>query len=125
MRDFSIDIEQRPGELARIAAALARRHVALRAGTAISSGRRLIARFIPSDIDATRDALDSAGIRFEESEVLPVLLESRAGELAMLSAKLGQNGVGVRAIYLTAASGNLLEVAVVPTNMAGARRALE
>jgi hypothetical protein len=124
IRDFAIEIEQRPGELARIASALAHHQVTLKAGTALTTGRRLLARFIPSDIEATRRALDAAGIRFEESEVLPVLLESRAGELAMLSARLGQSGVGVRALYLTATEGNLLEVAVVPTNVARARQAL-
>ena len=43
----------------------------------------------------------------------------------MLSTRLANGGVGVRAIYLTATSGNLLEVGIVPTNLARARRALE
>lgn len=125
MRDFAIELPQRSGELARVASALARQQVTLRAGTALGVGRRLIARFIPSDVEATRQALDAAGIPFEESEIIPVLLESRAGELAMLSTRLANGGVGVRAIYLTATSGNLLEVGIVPTNVARARRALE
>ena len=91
----------------------------------MSVGRRLIARFIPSDVEATRQALDAAGIPFEENEIIPVLLESRAGELAMLSTRLANGGVGVRAIYLTATAGDLVEVGVAPTNIARARRALE
>jgi hypothetical protein len=43
----------------------------------------------------------------------------------MLGARLAAGGVGVRAIYLTASAGTLLEVAIVPTNLARARRALE
>jgi len=125
MRDFAIDLNARSGELARVASVLARHQVTLRAGTAMVVGRRLVARFIPSDEAATRVALDSAGVRFEESEIVPVLLESRAGELAMLSARLAGGGVGVRAIYLTATVGRLVEVAVVPTNLARARLALE
>src|SRR5262245_28028812 len=99
MRDFMIELPPRAGELARIASALARHQVTLRAGTAMVVGRRLVARFIPSDETAARVALDAAGVRFEESEIVPVLLESRAGELAMLSARLASGGVGVRAIY--------------------------
>ena len=124
MRDFTIDLSARSGELARVASVLARHHVTLRAGTALVIGRRLVARFIPSDEAATRSALDAAGVRFEENEIVPVLLESRAGELAMLSARLASGGVGVRAIYLTATVGDLVEVAIVPTNLARARLAL-
>ena len=125
MRDFAIELNARSGELARVASTLAQHQVTLRAGTAMVVGRRLVARFIPSDETATRVALDAAGVRFEESEIVPVLLESRAGELAMLSARLANGGVGVRAIYLTATVGHLVEVAVVPTNVARARLALE
>jgi hypothetical protein len=81
VRDISIELEQKPGELARVASMLARQQVTLRAGIAVAVGRRLIARFIPSDIEASRRALDAAGVPFEESEILTVLLESRAGEL--------------------------------------------
>ena len=56
---------------------------------------------------------------------MPVLLESRAGELAMLSTRLASGGVGVRAIYITGTNGHILEVAVATDNIARARRALE
>ena len=125
VRDIAIDVKLQPGELARIASALARQHVALRGGTLLAIGPRLFARFIPSDVDAARRALDAAGVRFEEGEVVPVLLESRAGELAMLSTKLADGGVGVRAMYVTGAKGHLLEVAVVPDNVARAKRVLD
>ena len=125
MRDLTIELKQRPGELARVASMLARHHVTLKAGSALAIGARLIARLIPSDIDAARRALDAADVRFEESEVLKVLLESRAGELAMLSSRLTEGGVSVRAIYITATAGNIVELAVVPDNAERARRVLE
>jgi hypothetical protein len=43
----------------------------------------------------------------------------------MLSTKLADGGVGVRAMYVTGAKGHLLEVAVVPDNVARAKRALD
>jgi len=43
----------------------------------------------------------------------------------MLSTRLANGGVGVHAIYITGSSGNILEVAIVPDNIARARRALE
>lgn len=125
MRDFAIELTQRPGELARVAAMLARQHVTLKAGAALTVGARIVARFIPSDIDATRRALDGGNIRFEEHEIVRVLLESRAGELAMLSTRLNEGDVQVRAIYLTGTRGNLVEVAIVPDSLARARQILE
>jgi len=125
MRDFVVELSQRPGELARVASMLARHHVTLKAGTALAVGTRLIARFQPSDIEAARRALDAADIKFGEGEVVPVLLESRAGELAMLSSRLADGGVTVRAIYLTSTLGSLIELAIVPDNPERAKRVLE
>lgn len=125
MRDLLLELPPRPGELARIASALARQQVAIRGGTLIAIGPKILARFIPSDLDAARRALEDADVPFHENEILPVLLESRAGELAMLSTRLANGGVSVRAIYVTGTNGNILEVAVVPDNIALARRALE
>lgn len=125
MRDFAIELKQRPGELARVASVLARHHVTLRAGTAMAIDTRIIARFMPSDIEAARRALDSANIRFAESEIVHVLLESRAGELAMLASRLAEGGVNLRAIYIASTAGNLVELAIVPDNAEKARRVLE
>ncbi|MBZ5557185.1 MAG: hypothetical protein LAO77_07910 [Acidobacteriia bacterium] len=125
MRDVSIELKPHPGELARVTSILAQHHVTLRAGTALVVGGRIVARFVPSNIEAARRALDSASVRFEEGEIVPVLLESRAGEMAMLSTRLAEGGVNVRAIYLTGTAGPLLELAVVPDNVQKARRVLE
>ncbi|MGC4084757.1 MAG: hypothetical protein QM736_22250 [Vicinamibacterales bacterium] len=124
MKDFTIDIDARNGELTRVAAALARHHVALKAGAAVSTGPRFIARFVPSDFHAARAALEGAGIRFEENDLIPVTLAPRPGELAALLARLSSRGVSVRALYLTSAASGQLELALAPTNLALARRAL-
>ena len=125
MRDVSIELKPHPGELARVTSLLAQHHVTLRAGTALAVGGRIVARFVPSNIEAARRALDSASVRFEEGEIVQVLLESRAGEMAMLSTRLAEGGVNVRAIYLTGTAGPLLELAIVPDNVQKARRVLE
>jgi len=125
MRDFAIELSQRRGELARVASVLAQHQVTLKSGCALAVGPRLVARFVPSNIEAARRALDAADVRFSESEILRVLVESRTGELAMLSTRLADGGIGVRAFYITATIGNLIELAVVPDNAERARRVLE
>jgi hypothetical protein len=66
-----------------------------------------------------------ANIRFAEEEVVKVVLENRAGELATVSAKLAQAGVNLRAIYLTGIVDDLVELAIVADNPKKARYALE
>ncbi|MGE3956514.1 MAG: hypothetical protein AB7H96_07325 [Vicinamibacterales bacterium] len=124
MKDFTIDIDARNGDLARVAAALARHHVTLKAGAAVSTGPRFVARFVPSDFHAARLALEGAGIRFDENDVIPVSLAPRPGELAALIARLSSGGVGVRALYLTSGTGGRLELALAPSNLALASRVL-
>lgn len=125
MRDFAIELKPRAGEIARVASILAQHHVTLKAGVLLAVGPRLLARFVPSDIEGARRALEVADVRFEEHEIVPVLVESRAGELAILSTRLAERGVAVRALYLTSTAGNLVELAIVPDNVEKARRALE
>jgi hypothetical protein len=125
MRDFAIELKQRPGELARVASILAQHGVTLRGGAALAVGTRIVARFVPSDIDAARRALDFANIRFQEGEVVSMLVESRAGELAMLGTRLADAGVALRALYVTGSTGNILQVAIVPESIAKARCLLE
>jgi hypothetical protein len=124
MKDITIRIDSGNGELTRVAAALARDQVVLTAGTAVNTGRHFVARFIPSDLDAARHALDGAGVRFEEGDIVRVRLEPRPGELVHLISRLALGGVGLRALYLTSTSERHLEIAVAPTNIARAVRAL-
>jgi len=124
-KDFAIELKPRAGELARVASMLARHHVTLKAGLAMAVGPRILARFVPSDVEAARTALDAAAVRFEEREIVPVLVESRAGELAILSTRLADGGVALRALYITSTAGNLVELAIVADNAEKVRRALE
>ena len=124
MRDITIGLRPRTSEIARIAAALAREQVTLRAGSALTVGAQLVARFIPSDIEAARRALDAAAVPFVEHEVVPVLLEGRSGELATVSARLADAGIAVRGIYLTAMLDNVMQIAIVADQPEALRRVL-
>ena len=79
MKDCSIQLTHHPGDLARVAQALARRGANIRALAVLSVGDQAIARIIPDDIEVARRAFQEASIRFEESEVHIVLLRYRRG----------------------------------------------
>jgi len=124
MRDFAIQLTHRPGELARVATALSAQRVNIKSVAGLAIDKYVTVRIIADDVEAARTALEDANIRFEESEVVQVLLENRAGELAAVSRKLGDGGVNLRAIYLTGIAGNLVELAIVPDDVKKAKRLL-
>src|SRR5437867_650541 len=90
VRDFAIELTDRPGELGRVATALSRYGVNLKAVTGLALEKHVLVRIIADDPDAARAALQGAGIRFTEGEVVQVLLENRAGELAAITNKLSE-----------------------------------
>ena len=125
MRDFAIELSDRPGELARVATALSRYGVNIKSLAGLAVGGRVLVRILADDAEAARSALTGAGIAFEESEVVKVLLENRAGELAAVTNKLAEARVNLRAIYLTGIVDDLVELAVVSTDQDKAKAALE
>jgi hypothetical protein len=125
MRDFAIELTDRPGELGRVADALSRYGVNLKAVTGLALGNHVLVRLIADDVGAARAALQGANIRFTEGEVVSVLLENRAGELAALTTKLAEAKVNLRALYVTGIVDNLVELAVVADDPKKAKRMLE
>src|SRR5208282_5355077 len=88
MRDFSIPLTRRPGEIARVSHALARKGVNLRSLTAMAFGGQGLMRLIADDVEAARSALEEGRIPSEETELNTVLLENQAGAVEDIAAKL-------------------------------------
>jgi len=125
MKDCSIQLTNHPGDLARVAQALARRGVNIKALAAISIGGVATARILPDDIVVARSALEAANIRFTESEVHVVLLENTAGAVANVTSRLGDAGVNLDAIYVTGIADGLVELAIATDNPKKAKKILE
>jgi hypothetical protein len=125
MKDCSIQLTNHPGDLARVAQALARRGVNIKALAGISIGGVAMARILPDDIVVARSALEAASIRFTESEVHIVLLENKAGVLANVTNRLGDEGINLEAIYITGITDDLVELAVVTDNPKKTKKILE
>jgi hypothetical protein len=125
MTDFAIQLDDRPGELARVATALSRYGVNIRAVSGMAIGASVLVRIIADEAESARAALDAASIAYEEQEVVSVLLENRAGELAAVSQKLAAGRVNLRALYLTGIVDNLVEIAMAVDNVEKAKQLLE
>jgi hypothetical protein len=124
MRDFSVHLTHRPGELARVAHALARKGVSLKSVAALSFQNQGLMHFLADDVEAARSALSEGSIPFEESEVVTVLLENQAGELEGVADKLSNAGVNLHAVYVVGLDGDLVELAIVADDPKKAKKAL-
>ena len=125
MRDCAIQLTNHPGDLARVAQALARRGVNIKALAGMSIGGAAMARILPDDIVVARSAFEAANIRFTESEVHLVLLENKAGVVANVTNRLGDAGINLEAIYVTGITADLVELAIATDNPKKAKKILE
>jgi hypothetical protein len=125
MRDCSIQLTNHPGDLARVAQALGRRGVNIKALAAMSTGGTAMARILPDDIVVARSTFEAANIRFTESEVHLVLLENTPGMLANVTNRLGDAGVNLEALYIAGVADDLVELAIVSDNPKKAKKILE
>ena len=125
MRDFSIPLTHRPGELGRVANALAKKSVNIKSVAGMTLGTQAAIRIIADDVDAARSALKEANISFEESELATVLLENHAGELANVADKLAKAGLNLHAVYVIGLDGDLVELAIACNDVKKAKKALE
>ncbi|MBI3410895.1 MAG: hypothetical protein HY040_21385 [Planctomycetes bacterium] len=125
MRDFTIHLTHRPGELGRVANILGNASVNLKSVAAMAFGNQGAVRLIPDDIEAARDALRQANVRFEESELVTVLRENRAGELADVADRLSNAGLNMHALYVVGLEGDLVELAIAVDDVKKAKKALE
>jgi hypothetical protein len=125
MRDFAIHVTHRPGEIARVANALARKDVNIKSIAGLGMGNQGVIRVIADDVEAARAALKDGNLHFEENELVTVLLENRAGELAEAASKLANAGLNVHALYVIGLEGDLVELAIAVDDAKKAKKLLE
>ncbi|HWJ24291.1 MAG TPA: hypothetical protein VNS52_18175 [Gemmatimonadaceae bacterium] len=101
MTDLTILLDDRPGALAEMGAALGRAGVSIEGGGAWVVEGRGVAHFLFEDGIAARRALEAAGVRvLQEREVLVQRLrQSVPGQLGELTRRMGEAGVNIEALY--------------------------
>jgi hypothetical protein len=125
MDAFLIDLENKPGELARIAEAIAAKGVnitGLAGSTCGQSGRVTITT---ADPVTTRQVLGDAKASYKVYEVTETGLADKPGTLAQALRRLADRGVNVEAVMPTGMSGSTIQVGFVTSDPARAKEALQ
>ncbi len=126
MREFAVHLTHRPGEIGRIANILDKVGVNIKSVAAMTiNNSQGMVRIIPDDIEAARSALQQSNVRFDENEVIQVLVENKAGELADVADKLSNAGINLLAMYVTGIAGDMVELAVIAEDPKKAKKILE
>jgi len=121
MKEFSLTIANRPGQLATLARSLADAGVNIEALAAMAVDGESQVRLMVDDADAGRRVLRALDIHFEERRVLDTFLSNSPGSLAEMADGLAEAGVNIDSIYLLHSNAEGLHMAVTVDDPDAAR----
>ncbi len=100
MTEFTVQMANRPGQLAELTEALAFAGVNIEALAAFGIDEEGYVRIVVADAAAARRTLRKAGLAFSERSILTTVISHEPGSLARLTRKLASSGVNIDALYL-------------------------
>jgi hypothetical protein len=121
MNAFLVALPNKPGELAKLADAIAHKGINITGLTGAASGDVCL---MTNDEEGTRRALVDGYYMPREIELVPVTLADAPGTLAEAAHRLGDAGINIEALLPTRMSGGTMTVAFATDNPAKARMVL-
>lgn len=119
--DLVIDLENTPGALARVAAAISDAGVNIAAATCLGAGERAELHILVPHAEAARHALAISHLAVSrEREVVVVEVEDQPGVLADLTRRIARAGVDLDLVYIATRN----RVVFGSVDLAGLRAAL-
>lgn len=112
MKEFSVRMSNRPGQLAALARRLADAGVNIETLVATATDGDGMVRFVPNDEATTRTVLKQSGLSFTERVVLDTVLPDRPGALADLTERLAGSGVNIDTLYVMRSSADGVHLAI-------------
>ncbi len=106
IKQFSVQLENKPGRLAQALSALAHEKLNITAATIAAHHDRSVLRLVTDDMKATQKALRKLNMPFTEDEVLLTPMRNRPGALAEVCEKLAAEHINIDYAYSSAASVN-------------------
>ena len=99
-REFTVNLDDRPGTLAQLCRTLAGRNVNILAIQATPGGGQSQVRFVVDNPTTAKTILDREHTKgYTEAQVAQVTLANRPGELAAAAARLGEAKININHVY--------------------------
>jgi len=121
---FMVDLQDQPGELARVAEAIAQKGINITAFSGATMGGRGAVMLVTNDEEGTRRALRDAGCQVTESELVTASLEHQPGSLAAAARKLADAGINITGALPTGMSDGKVSIAFATDQPAKARQVI-
>jgi hypothetical protein len=123
-RQFVVQLDNHPGELAHLVKVFTSRGVAIHHVACVGTGPLQCMFVTTTDDAAARDVLHGLGHEFIEGEPVMVEIPDQPGSLGEVSAKLAEAGVMVTGMIQAGRKPGLIEMAFCVDDEAKARDAL-
>jgi hypothetical protein len=123
-RQFVVQLENHPGELAHLSRALAARGVNIHHVSCAGAGALACMFVTTDDPSITRDVLHGLGHEFIEGEPVLVEVEDRPGGLADVTEQLATAGVNVTGVLCVGRRPGFVEITLCVDDDARAREVL-
>jgi len=124
MNAFIVDLTNKPGELARVAEAIAQKGINITSFAGATAADKGSVVLITNDEAGTRRALTDAGCSMREVELATASLEHVPGSLAAATKKLADAGINIEAALPTGMAGGNVSVSFATDQPAKAREIL-
>jgi hypothetical protein len=124
MNAFLVELENKPGELARVTEAIAAKGVDITGVSGSTCGSSGSVALMTDNDATTRTALQDARVTFREMEATVAPIGAAPGSLAMAARRLADGGVNIEALMATGMEGDQVTVAFVTSDAAKARQIL-
>jgi hypothetical protein len=125
-RQVSVWVDSSPGQIARVARALARARINITAFTSYGSGSEIPVRLLVTSPARARKVLRGLDLRVTEEEVLRLTLPDKPGTLAEIAERLARAHINIDYSYETVAEGaSKADLVLAVSDLAGAAKILK
>ena len=98
-KELIIQMEDRPGTLAKCCKALADQNVNILALQAVPEQGKSRVRMVVDNVSGAKKALDAGNLSYTENEVAQVRLPNRPGQLSRAASQLGEANINIEYAY--------------------------
>jgi hypothetical protein len=123
-KELKVRVEDRPGALGEVTAALAEKKINLRGVNAWVEGNEGVVRLVADKTPAAKKALAAKGWHVDETEVVEIELADKPGALADKAIALGRAGVNITHVFVGTGGARKATVFLGVSDVARAMKAL-